>query len=236
MGQILLNGKPLGANLKPKAPTPPPTAPTPPAPYTNPTSPGVALSATNPSADLRGQTIGVGPTANREQLASSYLKNYDAATEPYFKRDVRQATSNAAANGQLRSGQLRTSLGDLALNRDIQRDAAGQNFLTNALQGSIDDAYKNVGIAQQQQAFQTGLQGQAFNQALQQFLAGSSGNPSDAQFLAAQQAGNSASAGSAALQAYLQSLGRGGTSTMPPISDLPAGVLANDPVYQGVYG
>jgi hypothetical protein len=101
-------------------------------------------------------------------LAGSYLKNWDASTAPQFQADINKATSNAAANGQLGSGGLRTSLGNLAYNRDLQRNTQASNFYNDALQGSIGDAQFNVGQANQQQAYQTGLQGQAFNQNLQQ--------------------------------------------------------------------
>lgn len=156
---------------------PPTTAPA----YTNPTSPGVSLSSTNPTSSLLGQTIGVGPTANRMDIANTYEQNWNNQTAPQYQADLRGATSQAAGAGQLGSGQLRTSLGNLAYNRDVQRQGQESNFLNTALNGTIGDAYNNVGIAQQQQGFQAGLQNQGFQQGLQSLAAGSTGNPSSAQ-------------------------------------------------------
>lgn len=157
-----------------------PTTPTAPKQPLSP-SPGVSLTPTNPANDLRGQTIGVGPTANRVDLANQYIQNWNTQSEPQFQSDLRSATSNAAGMGQLGSGQLRSALGNVVQNRDTQRNTAESNFLTNALQGSIGDAYNNVGIAQQQQQYQTGLQNQTFNQALQQYQVGATGDPSSTQ-------------------------------------------------------
>jgi hypothetical protein len=135
---------------------------------TTPTGNAAQTTQTDPNNDLRSKTISIAPTANRMDLAGSYLKNWDASTAPQFQADINKATSNAAANGQLGSGGLRTSLGNLAYNRDLQRNTQASNFYNDALQGSIGDAQFNVGQANQQQAYQTGLQGQAFNQNLQQ--------------------------------------------------------------------
>lgn len=128
--------------------------------------PGVQGTPTNPANDLRGQTLSVAPTADRKSLATDYLNTWDAATAPQFQADLGKATSNSAALGQLGSGGLRTSLGDLTYNRDLQRNAQAKNFYTDAENGSINDAYQNVGIAQQQQQYQTALQNQTFNQDL----------------------------------------------------------------------
>jgi hypothetical protein len=175
----------------PTTPPVPPTAPTPvPTPIPAPTTPetsaipapppqatpvtsiaGVSSTPTVASHDLRGQTI-QGPTVDRKALATDYLNTWDATSRPQFEADQRSVTSNAAATGRLGSGGFRTSLGDLTYNRDIQREGQAKNFYTDALNGSIDDAYKNVGIAQQQQGFQSGQQNQTFGQnlATQQLL------------------------------------------------------------------
>lgn len=188
-----------------------------PAPSTTTSNGSVSLTPINPANDLRSQTIGVGPTANRYQIAQDQLKTYQQASDPYYQKSLRDATSQAAGAGQLGSGQLRTSLGDLALNRDLELGAQGQNFLQNALTGSIGDAYQNVNIAQQQQQRQDQAQQQAFNQqatatgmddalqtsaqnrALQQLLAGESGNPSDTQLILSQLYGNNAAQAGSAL-------------------------------------
>lgn len=104
--------------------------------------------------------------ADRYQIAQQELGTFNNATAPYYQRALRDATAQAASAGQLGSGQLRTSLGDLANQRNLQLQTAGQNFLQNALTGSIGDAYRNIGIAQQQQAQQLAAQNQTFGQGL----------------------------------------------------------------------
>lgn len=211
---------PLGVGSASPSPTP-----------ATPWAPGVSTYSTNPASDLRGQTITPGPTANREQIANTYEQNWNAQTNPQFQADLKSATSQAAGAGQLGSGQLRTSLGDLAYNRDVQRNADESNFQNTALNGTINDAYNNIGIAQQQQGFQAGQQNQTFNQGLQSLLAGQSGNPADTQLALSQLYGNNAAQSGqglnslisgttnnntqqSALQALLRQIG-GGTGTTP---------------------
>lgn len=148
------------------ATTPATTTPAVPKPTPLTAIPGVQGTPTDPANDLRGQTLGVAPTADRKALATDYLNTWDQSTAPQFQADLNTATSNKAATGQLGSGGLRTSLGDLTYNRDLQRNAQAKNFYNDALSGSINDAYQNVGIAQQQQQYQTALQNQTYNQNL----------------------------------------------------------------------
>lgn len=227
----------LGSGTKnnPKtAPTALPQAPTAPSAPTS-FAPGVNLTATNPATDLRGQTISPGPMADRNKIAQTYETNWNNATAPQFQADLRNATSQAAGAGQLGSGQLRTSLGNLAYNRDVNRNAQESNFLNSALEGSIGDAYKNVAQANQQQAFQSGLQNQTFNQGLQSLAAGNSGNPADAQLALSNLYGGQANSGYAgipntlnsgsqagqtnqqtqSIQDYLNTLGGGGANQLP---------------------
>lgn len=227
--------------------TPSTTSPAP----TTPWAPGVSTYSTTPSSDLRGQTITPGPMANREQIANTYEQNWNAQTDPQFQADLKSATSQAAGAGQLGSGQLRTSLGDLAYNRDVQRNADESNFQNTALNGTIQDAYNNIGIAQQQQGFQSGEQNQTFNQGLQSLLAGQSGNPADTQLALSQLYGNNAAQSSqglngliggsinntaqqSALQQLLRGLG-GGTSTATP-TPAPVGTPIYNTGYNGVTG
>lgn len=165
--------------------------------------PGVAYSPINPASDLRSQTIGVGPTADRNQIAQNQVNTWNASSQPQFQADLRSATSQAAGAGQLGSGQLRTSLGNLAYNRDLQRNAAQSNYLGAAQTGSINDAYQNVGIAQNQQQFQAALQNQSFNQGLQALQAGESGSPATQQQLLAAQYGSNAAQGQAGLSSLI---------------------------------
>lgn len=196
------------APVTPKAPMPVGAMPRPvSAPPTTPQmssfAPGVNTYSTNPASDLRGQTITPGPMANRMNIAQTYENNWNAATAPQFQADLRSATSQAAGAGQLGSGQLRTSLGNLAYNRDTQRNANESNFLNTALGGTIDDAYRNIGVAQSQQAFQAGLQNQTFQQQLQALLAGQSGNPADTQLALSSIYGNNASQAGSALSGLI---------------------------------
>lgn len=185
-------------------PTALPQAPTTPQAPQN-WAPGVNTTQTNPADDLRGKTITPGPMADRNAIAQTYENNWNNATAPQFQADLRGATSQAAGAGQLGSGQLRTSLGNLAYNRDVNRNAQEGNFMNQALEGSIGDAYRNVGIAQQQQQFQSGLQDQTFRQGLNALQVGNSGNPADAQFALSSLYGNQANSGYAGIPNTLNS-------------------------------
>lgn len=121
------------------------------------------LSSTN---NLMSSTITPGAGTDRYGIAQQQLSNYNQATDPLYQQSLREATSQAAGAGQLGSGQLRTSIGDLANARQNDLQTQGNTFLTNALNGSIQDAYNNIGIAQQQQGYQSGLQNQTYNQGL----------------------------------------------------------------------
>lgn len=213
-------------------------------------APGVSLTATNPNNDLRSQTITPGPTASRLGVANQYLQNWQQSTEPQYQADLRSATQQAAGAGQLGSGQLRTSLGDLAYNRNLQDQTQASNFYNTALNNSIQDAYNNVGIAQQQQAFQAGLQNQTFNQGATAVQLGQQGNPSQTLLSLAGYYGNQANGTTAGLpglytagtqagatnattqglQQYLNSLGGYGTPTSPVGTP-----LYNTPTYYGGY-
>lgn len=145
---------------------PVPTVQTAPVPKPTPINniPGVNLTGVNAGGDISGSLIAPGQMADRVANATSLLNTWNTTTQPQFEADKRSVTSNNAALGKLGSGGLRTSLGDLAYNRDLQRNGQAQNFYTNALNGSIDDAYKNLGIEQQQQQYQAGRADTAFNQ------------------------------------------------------------------------
>lgn len=141
-------------------------------------APGVNLSPTTVDNALTNDTIAPGPMADRFKIAQDQWQNFVNATDPQYQAALRDAQSRAFGAGRGVSGALRTSLGDLANQRSLALDTQKNSFLNNALSGSIEDAYRNLGIAQQQQAFQAGQQGTAFNQALQQLMAGSQGDPS----------------------------------------------------------
>ena len=134
-------------------------------PNVTPTS-SYTTSPTDPSTSLASQTIQP-PTANRYGIAQQQFQNYAQQTDPMYQKSIRDATSAGMAAGQMGSGQLRTSYGNLANQRDMQLQQAGNSFLTDALNGSIGDQQFNTGVAQQQQGFQAGQQQNAYNQALQ---------------------------------------------------------------------
>lgn len=121
---------------------------------------------TDPTNNLTNQTITPGAGVDRYNIAKQQFSNYADSTNPAYQASIRDATAAAAGAGQLGSGQLRTSYGNLANQRNQQLQNAQNSFLTDALNGSIQDAYNNIGIAQQQQGFQSGQQQNAYNQAL----------------------------------------------------------------------
>lgn len=134
------------------------------------TSPAAAvnLSPTDPNNPLTNSTITPGQMADRQALARQSFSDFTNATDPAYQAALRSATQASAAAGGLGSGMLRTSYGNLENNRAQQLDTAKNQFLTAADQGSIDDAWKAIQLAQQQQQFQSGQQGTAFNQNVQE--------------------------------------------------------------------
>lgn len=131
-----------------------------------------ALSGVTPENALTNQRIDVGPTADRFKIAGD---QYDAAVkagEPQYQASLRDALRTAAAGGALGSGKLQSSIGDVQSNRENALSAQRQGFLSNALEGTIGDAFNRTGVAQQQQGFQNQQQTQAFQQQLQKLLTG----------------------------------------------------------------
>lgn len=192
-----------------------PQAPAPPVPLaTSPTAAPYATASTNTPGgafDYLTKTIAPGAGVDRLSLAKSNLENYNTATDPEYKASINEAAQGGAAAGQIGSGQLRTRIGDLALARTRDLSTQGTKFLNDATSGSIDDAYKNINIAQDQQRFQAGQQETAFSQAQRQqamdealrsgdfqryyqlLQAGYQGNPSDTQLALAGDYGAQAS-------------------------------------------
>ena len=132
---------------------------------------GATLTPTTAQNALTNQTISPGPATDRFKIAQDQYDAAQQASQPGYEASLRDANRQAFGAGRGVSGQLRTSLGDLAANRATQLDSERRGFLDNALTGSIDDAYKNLGIAQQQQGFQNTQQQEAFSNAIQQALA-----------------------------------------------------------------
>jgi len=167
-------------------------------------------SVVTPENALTGQQISVAPTADRFALAQQKLSDFVNQSNPAYQAALREATQRSAAAGGLGSGMLRTSYGNAELARENQLNTTRNQFLTDALQGTIGDAYQNAQIAAQQQGFQNQQQQQAFanamaqqelanqmqqqgfNQAQQQLNSGSSGSPADMGVLLSQIFGNQA--------------------------------------------
>lgn len=180
-----------------------------------------SLTPTDPNNPLTSQTIDYGPLADRFKLAQSELENWNKTSDPQFQADLRAAMRKAAAGGALGSGMLQTSLGDIALNREGQRQGMGTTFLNNALTGTIGDAKDRAALAERQQGFQAGQQNTAFGQAvteaelqdrltgnqfqreLQKLIAGSSGNPADTQLALSGIFGNAGADASNALASLI---------------------------------
>lgn len=145
------------AGQTPVAPGQPPTAVASSTPATAPTSAApsaLPLASAPPNTSLVNQTIAAPQTADRLQLANTAIDSTAQATDPYYQKSLRDATSQAAGAGQLGSGQLRTSLGDLAQQRGLELDTLRKNAINDATTGSIADEFAKTGIAQQQQGFQ----------------------------------------------------------------------------------
>lgn len=156
---------------------------------------GVQTTPTTPQTALTNSTISVGPTVDRFKIARDQLAASRAASEPQYEHDLRTANENAFGAGRGVSGMLRTDRGNINDARESTLAKQESDLLNGALTGTINDAYNNAGIAQQQQGFEAGQQQTAFNQnyatqqlsdserqqlfneAMQQFYAGNTSDP-----------------------------------------------------------
>lgn len=155
----------------------------------------VKTTPTDPNNPLTAQTLSVGDTTDPVKQAMAAWDTFRQSTDPQYQAALRDANRMAAAGGAIGSGALNTSLGDIASTRANALDTARQSLLENALGTKNENAYRDVGIAQQQQGFQNQQQQQAFGNALQQLLAGSSGDPSQIMLALAGLYGGQATAG-----------------------------------------
>lgn len=185
----------------------------------------VAQTAVTPENALTNQMLSRGAGADRFKIAKDQWDAWQKSTNPEYEASTRDALRKAAAGGAIGSGMLNTSLGDLTSNRQNQMDAQKQNFLSEALKGTIADQFGDVGIAQQQQGFQNNQQQTAFGnevqkQTLQEMLtqgafgrdlsrltAGSTGDPSDMAYQLSQMFGNQSGAAGSSLAALLSGMG-----------------------------
>lgn len=124
----------------------------------------VNLTPTTPADALTNYTISPGELADRFGIAKDKIADWNAIEEPIYDRTIQGISQNRAGAGQLGSGMLRGSFRDAANDYNTSRLTAERGFLNDALGGSIDDAFKSVGVAQQQQGFQQGQKDTAFNQ------------------------------------------------------------------------
>lgn len=125
---------------------------------------GYNLAPTIPNTSLSNSTITPGPGVDRFKIAQDEYNAAKAASEPGYRADLTMADRMAAGAGTIGSGQLNTSLGNIANTRQQTLANQQSNFLNTALTGTIADQYQNIGIAQQQQGVQIGQQNTAFNQ------------------------------------------------------------------------
>ena len=158
---------------------------------------GVGLTPTTSDNALTNYTISPNNTVDRVGLAQKSLQStIQNVLDPEFQANLRDANRYSFGAGRGVSGLARTRTGDITSDYNRQKANLTDTLLNNATTGSIEDLYRNIGIAQQQQAFQQGQQGtafgqnmavqdladrerqQAFSEALQQMLTGSSGDPS----------------------------------------------------------
>jgi len=127
---------------------------------------GGGFPKTDPTDPLTGRTIARTDAQDRFKIAQDRFNTFVESTDPQYQAALRQANRYGAATGRLGSGDLRTDFGNLAGQRDLQLRTQGNTFLQNALEGTIDDQFRDIGIAQQQQGFQNQQQQQAFENEL----------------------------------------------------------------------
>ena len=202
---------PINPALAPTAPSVPQTTPQPvqPTPQTpSGAGQGVGLTPTDPNRSLTTQTIVPGQTADRFQVAQQRFDQFVAGTNPAYQATLRDANRMGAAQGRLGSGSLRTDFGNLANQRNQQMDLARQGFLGDALEGSIGDAWRSIGLAERQQGFQSGQQEDAWRRALEQYQVGSQNNPYGARMDASRQYGAGAQGAYGALGDYWRNIGQ----------------------------
>jgi hypothetical protein len=94
---------------------------------------------------------------DRVKLGEDIFDQFSKSTDPAYKLALRRAGISAAGAGRIGSGQLRTSIGDLASTRAQQLDLAKRGFMSDALSGSIEDSFRKAGLL-------SGLEGQLYGQ------------------------------------------------------------------------
>lgn len=170
----------------------------------------------SPTSNLIGAQITPGAT-DRMALAKDYFNQFQEATNPAYEQGLRVATQHAAANGRLHSGMLTTDYGNLAESRARDLDLLQRGLLTDATQGSIQDAANARGELRTERGYQNDQSQQAINNAIQQYIlqmqignaqsaAGQAGNPAGAILGASGNAQAGADQTYAAIAQYLSQL------------------------------
>ena len=159
--------------------------------------------------DLLDQAVNKLGTVDRTQLGQDMFNQFAKESKPVYDAALRSAAQEGAAAGRVGSGGLRERFGNLALDRAQQLQNAQQDFMNQALGGSISDTQNAVsqlgGLQAQnfgqantldQEAIQNALnqyfaelggQNQSFNQGLAMTQLGLSTNPASKDLLASSQ-------------------------------------------------
>lgn len=124
-----------------------------------------ASQAVQAPTDLMTKTI-ASPATDRIALAQKAWDTETAQGAPAYEASLRSAKQAAAGVGQLGSGMLRTTLGDLSLQRSRDMDASYKTLMSDAVTGSISDKQFGTGVEQQQQGYQSAEDARKFRQAL----------------------------------------------------------------------
>ncbi len=132
--------------------------------------PGADVLPFGPGNDLRFDAILPDAGVNRLDLANQYFDQFQEASNPAYEQALREATQRAAANGILGSGMLTNTYGDVATQRAHDLDLARRGFLTDALQGTIQDAINNRAELRGERGYQTDQARQAVQDEIQRIL------------------------------------------------------------------
>jgi hypothetical protein len=84
---------------------------------------------------------------DRVALGKSYYDTFATQAKGNFDRAIHDATSAAAAHGQIGSGQLTNRYGDLTEAFNRENTGAASDFATHALEGTIGDRLNTLGAA-----------------------------------------------------------------------------------------
>jgi hypothetical protein len=153
----------MGVSLAPDTTTPvDPTKPKAPAiglaPSANLTAAGTPATAPLPT-EYPSAPSTTGTPQNRLDLATSAFDTFAKSTAPQYTADLREATQRAAGAGNIGSGMLRTTYGNLANQRALALDTERSNLINSATTATIADQQANRGLDIQQQNADTSRTG-----------------------------------------------------------------------------